>query len=79
MTLNIWLTQGEEEDVLGELDNILAELEGEAVPRCNIDILILIKASILKHLDGLSLVLRPSIVIIQMSFVCFINCKQLKF
>ena len=54
MTLNIWLSQGEEEDVLGELDNILAELEGEAVPRCNIDILILIKASILKYLDGLS-------------------------
>jgi len=26
------LTEGEEEDVLGELDNILAELEGEAVP-----------------------------------------------
>jgi len=26
------LTQGEEEDVLGELDSILAELEGEALP-----------------------------------------------
>ena len=51
MSLNIWLTQGEEEDVLGELDSILAELEGEALPRCNIHILKLIKASILKHRD----------------------------
>ena len=55
MSLNIWLTQGEEEDVLGELDSILAELEGEALPRCNIHIIKLIKASILKQCDCLSL------------------------
>ena len=33
--INIWWTQVEEEDVLGELDDILAELEGGAVPRWN--------------------------------------------
>ena len=60
--INIWWTQGEEEDVLGELDDILAELEGGAVPRWNTYIIKLNKTlwpAIMRCWHGLSTWFRP--------------------